>query len=47
MLYKLFVAWNCNGCSIAPLTDDVNNLIYLKFSGKNDYFTKLDKMGMG
>ena len=24
ILHKLFVAWSCNGCSTAPLTDYIN-----------------------
>ena len=27
MLYKQFLAWNCKGCSIVPLTDYANNSI--------------------
>ena len=27
-LCKQFVAWCCNGCSVAPLTDYANNSIY-------------------
>ena len=28
LLHKEFVAWNCNGSSVAPLTDYINNTIY-------------------
>ena len=28
LLYKQFVAWSCNGSSVAPLTDYMNNKIY-------------------
>ena len=28
LLYKQFVAWACKGCSVAPLTDYINNPIY-------------------
>ena len=28
MLYKMFVAYNCNRCSTAPLTQYKNNPIY-------------------
>ena len=28
MLYKQFVAWNCNSCSIAQFTDYTNNPVY-------------------
>ena len=27
LLYKQFVAWSCNGSSVAPLTDYINNSI--------------------
>ena len=30
LLYKQFVTWNCNGCSIAPLADYIINPIYQK-----------------
>ena len=28
VLYKQFVAWNCNGSSVAPLTDYMDNPIF-------------------
>ena len=28
LLYKKFVAWSCNGCSTAPLSDYTNNPVY-------------------
>ena len=28
LLFKQFVAWACNGCSTASLSDYINNLIY-------------------
>ena len=37
MLYKQFVAWSCNGCSTAPLTDYINNAVYQELIDKNDY----------
>ena len=44
-LYKQFVAWNCNGCLIAQLTDYVNNTIYqeLKVNTESEYYTNVDK----
>ena len=30
--------WSCNGSSIAPLTDYMNNLIYQKLISEDDYF---------
>ena len=43
MLYKQFVAQNCNGCSIAPLTDYANNLIYQELLIKRKYFSDADE----
>ena len=39
ILYMQFVAWNCNSCSIAPLMDYANNLIFQELFMENDYFT--------
>ena len=36
-LYKQFVAWSCNGCSSAPLTDFINNPVYQELIDENDY----------
>ena len=36
-LYKLFVAWGCNGSSVAPLTDYINNPIHQELRDKEDY----------
>ena len=36
-MYKQFVAWNCNGCSTAPLTDCINNPVYQELIDENDY----------
>ena len=43
MLYKQFVAWNCNGCSIVPLTNYINNPIYQELSDESDYFSTSDE----
>ena len=43
MLYKQFVAWNYNGCSIAPLTGYANNLIYQELPTEGEYFTNADE----
>ena len=40
MLYKQFVAWSCNGCSIALLTDYINDPIYQELLDESDYFAK-------
>ena len=37
LLYKQFVACACDSCSIAPLTDYINNLIYQEPIGKDQY----------
>ena len=37
MLYKMFVANNCNGCSTAPLTQYKNNLIYQDITPEEEY----------
>ena len=38
LLYKQFVAWSCNSCSTAPLTDYINNPIYQELIDEEDYF---------
>ena len=37
LLYKQLVAWACNGCSMTPLTDYINNTIYEELLDKPDY----------
>ena len=37
MLYKQFVAWSCDGFSVAPLTDYMNNPIYQQLIDEVDY----------
>ena len=36
-MHKEFVACNCNGSSVAPLTDYINNTIYQELIDENDY----------
>ena len=43
LLYTQFVAWYCDGCSVAPLTDDANNEIYQELTTMDKYFTGSDK----
>ena len=43
MVYKQFVAQNCNGCSIAPLTDYANNLRYQELLIKRKHFSNADE----
>ena len=37
LLDKQFVAWSCDGSSVAPLTGYMNNPIYQKLIGEDDY----------
>ena len=37
LLFKQFFAWVCNGCSIAPLSDYINNPVYQELIDKSDY----------
>ena len=37
LLFKKFVAWNCNGSSVAPLTDYINNPIHQELIDEDDY----------
>ena len=39
LLFKQFVAWSCGGCTVAPLTDYINNPIYQELPTENEYFT--------
>ena len=37
LLFKQLVAWTCNGCSTAPLSDYINNPIYQELPDKSNY----------
>ena len=39
LLYKQFVAWNCNGSSIALLTEYMNNPIFQELPDEDTYFS--------
>ena len=39
LLYKQFVAWNCNGSSVAPITDYIGNPIFREFPDEEEYFS--------
>ena len=39
LLYKQFVAWHCNGSSVAPLTDYMANLIFRELPDEDEYFS--------
>ena len=43
MLFNEFVAWSCNGCSIALLMDYINNLIYQELPSETEYFSTRDE----
>ena len=38
LLYKLFVAYQCNGCTFAPLTDYKNNKVYQDMTDEFQYY---------
>ena len=39
LLYKQFVAWNCNGSSVAPLTEYMDNPIFRGLPDEEEYFS--------
>lgn len=39
LLYKQFVACNCNGSSLAPLTEYINNPIFQELPDEDKYFS--------
>ena len=39
LLYKQYVAWNCNGSSVAPLTEYMNNPIFQELPDEGTYFS--------
>ena len=42
-MYSAFIAWICNGSSIASLSDYAHNPIYQEAPRKNKYFTDSDE----
>ena len=38
LLYKQFVAWSCNGWSVAPLSDYMNNPVLQELISEDHYF---------
>ena len=42
-MYRAFIAWICNGSSIAPLSDYAHNLIYQEVLRKDKYFASSDE----
>ena len=43
LLHRQFVAWVCNGCSIAPLTDYSNNEMHRELPKQKEYFSSSDE----
>ena len=39
LLYKQFLAWNCNGSSVAPITDYIDNPIFQELPDEDKYFS--------
>ena len=39
LLYKKFVAWNCNGSSVAPLTEYMDNPMFRELPDEEEYFS--------
>ena len=44
LLWKQFVAWNCNGSTVRALVDYINNPIFQELPDENAYFNvKIDE----
>ena len=43
LLYNQFVVWNCDGCSIAPLSDYANNKVYQELPRFKNLLDKTEK----
>ena len=39
LLYKQFVAWNCNGSNVAPLTNYMDNPIFRELLDEDEHFS--------
>ena len=39
LLYKQFLAWNCNGSSVAPISDYMDNPIFQELPDEETYFS--------
>ena len=39
LLYKQFSAWSCNGSSVVPFTDYINNPVYQELIDEDNYFS--------
>ena len=42
-MLKQFAVWSSNGCSIAPLTDYINNPVYQELPTQNEYFNSANE----
>ena len=38
LLWKQFVAWSCNGSSVAPISDYMNNTIFQELGGEDYHY---------
>ena len=43
LFFKQFVAWSCNGSTVAPLTDYINHPVYQELPTESDYFSSSDE----
>ena len=39
LLYKQFVAWSCNGSSVAPIKDYIDNPVFQELPDEETYFS--------
>ena len=40
LLWKQFVAWHCNGSSVAPIVDYINNPIFQELPDEDEYYNE-------
>ena len=40
LLWKQFVAWHCNGSSVAPIVDYINNPIFPELPDEDEYYSE-------
>ena len=40
LLWKQFVAWHCNGSSVAPIVDYINNPIFQELPDEDEYYSE-------
>ena len=39
LLYKQLIAWSCNGSSVAPITDFIDNPVFQELPNEDTYFS--------